>query len=707
MDPIVVDLLNKLKQLTEALTAKTGVPQPKKNTNVQPSPGSPTYDTGIPPDEYYVRLSSVLQLGKYATESDKRANNKIFIDQLIPRIDGILNKYFKQTPTIKEQGKDTTPSEKKTQGILEKAKDVGGGLLSIVPAIAGLALAAGLWKNIDVGVIVKIVGTIGALVGGLFLMDKVKGLKTSIITFAAIILEIAALGFVLNQFKDVVKGFAEVDPSDLLKVGGIIVGIGGIVAVLGLIPKSMLIAGVAAFAGIELLILGLNTVLPPLATAIKSFEGVRPQDLGKIAGVLVGIGVIAGILGAIAVTGIGGVALAAGAAAFSGILVLAQGLTTILPPLAAAIKSLEGVKLEDMGKAGLIIAGVGALAVALGIAAPFVVAANLGMSSFSKFVDGISGLITKLGTTVSNFAKINKESITGAFDNIKFFMQGAQGLFGGGGVVSSIGNFVKGVVSGGGAAALLAPYILISAELVKLVDNIKAVIGSATGLTKDGIITLFDILTTFGKSSTELTQSLKGGSFFGGTNISALATGFGLLKDQLGGITTFELPLSNISNSISNLVTSISDLRLTDSVIKSIESSILNIKGAASNNIFGSMENTFSSLVESINNMNETVNVLNNSIESFNASAVVKISTDEPLKVDMNTTNSILYRLVQTNEQMVGLLKNGGIGQNTQNILLPQGDKTNNASGVKTSIPFVPFSQSPYNPGNGLAPTKF
>ena len=117
--------------------------------------------------------------------------------------------------------------------------------------------------------------------------------------------------------------------------------------------------------------------------------------------------------------------------------------------------------------------------------------------------------------------------------------------------------------------------------------------------------------------------------------------------------------------------------------------------------IFGSMENTFSRLVESINGMNESVNMLNDSIESFNASAVVKISTDEPLKVDMNTTNSILYRLVQTNEQVVGLLKAGGTGQGAQNIIIP----TNNNGGRSIPLPnsdFLGYENSLYNPRNGI-----
>lgn len=664
MPPELIVLVTKLDKILSSIEGKKGVPNDKLSNIIPSADGStlPGQETKKIPDTSLKRLGTFFETGKFVKRNTVLKYARNFADGFLPKLSVTLTDVFKPiTKALTSIAKSKSTGE--TSGGASPLGDFGGvakNLLIFIPALGAFTYIAMQWGGIEVSSIVKMFTALSIFFGGIIALDKLKSkINISLVSVASTLLMLAGLAGVVMLFKKSLEGWESIELASIGKVVLVIGGIAGIVAALAFIPKPLLLAGIAAFAGIEALALGLSLILPLLSTGISSLSGVNWSELGKAAAIITGIGVIAGALGALAATGIGAVALAAGAAAFAGILALAYGLSMVLPPLATAVQSLSGVKWEDLGKAGVVIAGISTLATAMGVATPFVIAANLGMSAFSEFVDGITNVINKVVTTVTSLSKISSDGITGGFAKIKQFIESTSTLFTGEGFIGKVGGFIKNLATGGAASALVAPYIALAFEIQTLSSIIA---NTVTNINKVGSADSINSTMTFIKSF------LDGTGMFGGL----------VVTDNI----------SNITNSLISLTSIVPNINALSISLEYLGSTMLSF---AKVNPFS----TFETAKTTIDSLTESVNRLKTSFGDIDVKSSINVVSETPLKVDMTTTNEILYKMYQTSVEMVSVLKNLPAGGN--NIIMGSGQRS---QGIQLGSPkisgFDGFKGSPY-----------
>jgi hypothetical protein len=727
MLPELIVLVTKLDKILSSIEGKKGVPNDKLSNIIPSADGStlPGQETKKIPDTSLKRLGTFFETGKFVKRNTVLKYARNFADGFLPKLSVTLTDVFK--PFIKTLTNIVKSKDSGESGGVTPLSNLGGlakNLLVFIPALGAFTYIAMQWGGIETSSIVKMFTALGIFFGGIIALNKTQSkINMSLMSVASTLLKLAGLAGVIMLFKKSLEGwesiglasigkvgliiggivgivtglglipkqrltagglaFASIEVlalglslilpllatgisalsgvewSEIGKVATILAGIGAIVAALAIIPKSLLLAGVLAFAGIEALAFGLSLVLPPLATAIQSLSGVKWGDLGKVAVILTSIGVIAGALGVLAATGIGAVALAAGAAAFAGILALAYGLSMVLPPLATAVQSLSGVKWEDLGKAGVVIAGISTLATAMGVATPFVIAANLGMSAFSEFVDGITNVINKVVTTVTSLSKISSDGITGGFAKIKQFIESTSTLFTGEGFIGKVGGFIKNLATGGAASALVAPYIALAFEIQTLSSIIA---NTVTNISKVGSVGSINSAMSFIKSF------LDGTGMFGGL----------VVTDNI----------SNITNSLISLTSIVPNINALSISLEYLGSTMLSF---AKVNPFS----TFETAKTTIDSLTESVNRLKTSFGDIDVKSSINVVSETPLKVDMTTTNEILYKMYQTSVEMVSVLKN--LPASGNNVIIAPNQR---GGGKQTGAPvmggFDGFKGSPY-----------
>jgi len=728
MPPELIVLVTKLDKILNSIEGTKGVPNGKLSNIIPSADGStlPGQENKKLPDSNLKRLGTFFETGKFVKRNTILRYASNFADGFLPKLSVTLTDVFK--PVIKALNNVAKSQSSGGSDGNTPFGNIGGlakNLLIFIPALGAFTYIAMQWGGIEMSSIVKMFTALGIFFGGIIALNKTQLLvNTSLLGVTSTLLKLAGLAGVVMLFRESLKGWESIEfasigkviliiggiasmvaalsliprqllingaaafagievlalglslilPllatglsslsgvnwSDIGKVATILTGIGVIVGVLSLIPKTLLLAGVAAFAGIELLAFGLGALLPLLATGISSLSGVNWGDLGKVATILTGIGVIVGVLGAIAVTGIGGLALAAGGVAFAGILALAYGLSEVLPPLATAVQSLSGVNWSDLGKASVIIGGITTLATVMGAATPFIIAANLGMSALSEFVDGITGVLNKIITTVTALSSINSDSITGGFTKIKHFIESASSLFSGEGFLGKVGGFVKNLVGGVAASTMIAPYIALAFEIQTL-SNIIA--NTITNINKIGSLGSVNSAMTFIKSF------LDGTGMFGGM----------VVPDNM----------LNISNSLVNLTSIVPNINVLSTSLEQLGNNMLNF---AKVNPFS----TFETAKTTIDSLTESVNRLKTSFGEIDVKSSINIVSETPLKVDMTTTNEILYKMYQTSIEMVNVMKGMQVGSGN-NIMIAPGQSS---QGLQPGSPkisgFDGFKGSPY-----------
>lgn len=667
MPPELIVLVTKLDKILSSIEGKKGLPDNKLSNIIPSADGStlPGQETKKIPDSTLKRLGVFFETGKFAKRNTILKYARNFADGFLPKLSITLSDALKplnKTLTIIAKSISSGGEGGSPGGVLGNLGSIAKNLLVFLPALGAFTYIAMQWGGIDVSTIVKMFTSLGIFFAGIIALNKAKLLiSTSLLGVTSTLLQLAGLAGVVMLLRESLEGWENISLQSLGKVSIVLGGIAGIVAALAFIPKPLLLAGVTAFAGIEALALGLGLVLPLLAKGISSLSGVNWEDLGKVAAIITGVGVIAGALGAIAVTGVGAAALAAGGVAFAGILALAYGLSMVLPPLGVAVKSLEGVKWGDLGKAGVIIAGIGTLAVALGVATPFVIAANLGMSSFSEFVDGITGILNKVITTVTTLSKISTDGITGGFSKIKLFIESASTLFTGEGFLGRVGGFVKNLAKGAAASALVAPYIALALEIQTLSDIIANTVNNINKINNIGDIT---------STMTFIKSFLDGTGMFG----SLVVPG----------------NISNIANSLVNLTNIVPNINVLSTSLEYLSGTMLNFTKL---NPFS----TFETAKTTIDSLNESVNRLKTSFGELDVKSSINVVSETPLKVDMSTTNEILYKMYQTSIEMISVLKGLQMG-GVNNIIMSPGQES---QGIQPGAPrisgFDGFKGSPYS----------
>jgi hypothetical protein len=230
----------------------------------------------------------------------------------------------------------------------------------------------------------------------------------------------AAMALVAASLYIAAKGiqeFSMVEPEDMEKAGVALLGLG--VSIIGLSKLMGKASGDLIKAGAAMALMSASLYIT--AKAVKEFDGIKWEDMGKAGAALLGLSVAALILGK------AGPTVLVGSAAM---LVMAGALYVV----ALAVDKFAAVKWEDMGKAGAalvvltgaviglgaaMMSGIGALAILAGVAAMVAMGGALyvvaeGISALQNAVGG--GKLDTLG------ADLNKglTAITVGLNNVDF-----------------------------------------------------------------------------------------------------------------------------------------------------------------------------------------------------------------------------------------------------------------------------------------------
>lgn len=167
------------------------------------------------------------------------------------------------------------------------------------------------------------------------------------------------------------------------------------------ISKGILTLGALSVAGIMLgkmsgqliegaLAIGiLGASLIPAAYALKMFNDVEWESLGKAAAALIGLGVVGTLLSGLAPELIIG---AAGLALFSGALIITG----------IALEKFNDIGWESLGKAAAALVGFGLAASAFGLASPFILAGAIVLGAASVSLIMFAGSVVAINTSMEN-----------------------------------------------------------------------------------------------------------------------------------------------------------------------------------------------------------------------------------------------------------------------------------------------------------------
>lgn len=665
MDPELLVVVGKLNKLLDTISGKKGVPEIDKSSNIIPSQDGSTLPNGNKNGISFSLLKKIgvfFDIGKFQKQSTTIKYAKNFALGFLPLLKKTLEDVVK--PLIKAIGKITvSESSGDSSSGIGKFLNLGGvakSILIFIPALAAFTYIAKQWGGIEGSAITKMLGSLTIFLGGMVLISKSQALFTrSIFSVGSLLLQLAGLAGVIVLFRKSLEGWESISVKSILKVGAIVGGLVLVLAVLSGIPKPMLITGSVALLGLELLLAGLAVVLPMISTALQGVKNVEWSDIGKTATIIGGIAIIAGALGAVASTGLGALILGAGGIALLAIEALMAGLGVVLPMTAEGLKSVKDVEYSDMLKAATIISGLGIIAAAMGLISPLIGVGTLSFGSLIYIVDNINALLPKIALSLKSIGDITPKTIDDAFGTIKYFITSAGSLFGGETFFGKAGNFVKSIVGGTASAVAFAPYIAIATEISALSSLIKT--------------TISNIGQIGGISAVQNSLNIVREFIQGAGAVTSLVTTKG--TNNINGFIT---SLNNLIPSVTNFTMSLSFLKTT-------------LSGFSADPFVG-----FKSARTTIDTLTDSVNRLKTSFGNLDVKSSINIVSDTPLKVDMTTTNEILYKMYQTSIEMVNVMKGLQPGGNNINIQQPMGGRN-----VQPGLPSLPslgtFRGSPYS----------
>jgi hypothetical protein len=715
MEPELLVVLGKLNKLLDTFTGKKGAPVDDKSSNIIPSQDGSTLPNGNKnsiPISYLKKIGVFFDIGKFQQQATtmKYAKNFAlgFLPSLKKTLDSVMAPVVKAISVQSESSDGGGGDDEGKKGGFNLA-GVAKSLLIFIPALAAFTYIAKQWGGIEVSAIAKMLGSLTIFLGGMLLFSKSQSLyKGSIISVGSILLQLAGLAGVIMLFKKSLEGWESIPATSLAKVSAIIGGIALITTALGYIPKDKLIVGGIALVGIGLLMVGLGEVLPIIANGLKSVKDVDYPEMGKVAAIIGGIALIAGILGGIIIgtSGIGGAVLAAGAIALVGIGIIMDGLGEVLPKTAEGIKSVKDIDYPDIGKAAVIILGIGGIAAAMGVVSPLIGLGVLAFAGIVEMVDNINLIIPKIVTSIKTVGEISTKTIDDAFNTLKYFMMSAGSLFGGETFLGKAGNFLKGLVGGTAAAVAFAPYVAIATEMTALSLLIKTTISNISQIGGVGIV----------QNSLNIVKEF----IQGAAGVTSVVT-----TEGINNIIKFTTTLNNLIPSINNFAVSLTFLKTTlsgvsigpfnsfigiktifDSVTDSILIDVIPSVGILTRSLLDlrtgiSMFSTDSFVglkgaKTTIDSLTDSVNRLKTSFGEIDVKSSINIVSNTPLKVDMTTTNEILYKMYQTSTEMINVMKNLQVGGGN-NIVMTSGQRN---QGVQPGSPkisgFDGFKGSPY-----------
>jgi len=718
MEPELLVVLGKLNKLLDTFTGKKGIPEIDKASNIIPSQGGSTLPNGNKnsiPTSFLKKIGVFFDVGKFQkqTTTIKYAKNFAlgFLPPLKKTLDSVINPLIKAINKLSASQASGDSSGGGGKKSVFNLAGVAKSLLVFIPALAAFTYIAKQWGGIEMSSITKMLGSLTIFLGGMVLISKSQALyKGSIFSVGSILLQLAGLTGVLMLFRKSLEGWESIPATSLLKVGVIIGGITLITVALGKVPKKELIMGGVAMVSIGLLMAGLGAVLPIIADGLKSVKDVDYSDMLKTVTIIGGITLIAGALGSLIVFtgGVAGGVLAAGAVAMVGIGLLMAGLGKVLPITAEGLKSVRDVQYSDMLKAAVIIGGVGVIAAAMGLVSPLIGLGVVAFAGIVKVVDGINTIIPKIVMGIKAVGEISTKTIDDAFNTLKYFMTSAGSLFGGETFTSKVFNFVKGVAGGTAAAVAFAPYIAVATEITALSLLIKTTISNIGQIGGVGTVqNSLNVVREFIQGASSLTSLVPTKStnnitsFITSLNnlipsINNLTMSLTFLKTTLSGFSVepfnsfkgiktvidsvTDSILINIIPSIGTLTTSLSDLRIGISMFSA--DSFVGLKGAKT----------------TIDSLTDSVNRLKTSFGNLDVKSTINIVSNTPLKVDMTTTNEILYKMYQTSVEMVNVMKGVQVGGGNNIIMQQSGGGARSGS---SSLPSIPgkgmFKNSPYS----------
>lgn len=675
MDPGLIIAVEKLNKLLDTLTGKKGVPADENlKKRVITSEGT-TLTDNVQPKFLFKTLGAAIEVGKYEKKASLINKAKVFTRVFLPKLSQTLDKSL--TPLKATLDKMLVKLSGLVGGGGEEGEGGGFGISSIFKssniikfllAIAGTAGVVMLfkkalegWEGIETDTLIKVgsvIGTVGLLI---FALGKIStgNITKGVITLGFLELLLYGLTLVLPPLAKTAMLMEGVTWENLGKIGAIIGSVAVLVGALGMISLSVLITGSLTLAGIIGIIYLLNQVLPPLAESVKLIGNVEWSALGKVATIIGGIAALAGALGLIAMTGVGALAFTAGAAVIAGAIGIAYLLIDFLPPMAQAIKSMEGVNWEDIGKVATIIGGLEVALAAAGALSLLIAPGLLVFKGMINVADEMQSLLPKIATAIKSISDLSETDINKAFDLLRSFMTGSGVLFSGEGFFGKVGSFFKNLVGGTSAAVLMAPYTSLAYEISILSSSLKTAIKNLLGIgTEDNINTAMNLLRVFFTSAAGLSEIAPAKS------------------------------LREMSQSVMELVSIISGVTTATKALDSLSQSFKNLSAADTFKVFETTKEKVDSLTDSINN-------LKSALGDITVKPTINIVSDRPLKVDMSTTNDILLKIYQSSVEMINAIKaipaSGG-----GNIMLPP-QQQGGGAGRPNPSNFLSYSSSPYS----------
>lgn len=538
--------------------------------------------------------------------------------------------------------------------------------------IAGLAGVLVLFKkaltefnSVSIPSLTKATAVVGGVVSLAYVLAAIP--KKSLILGGLSLLGIEALmlglSFALPPLSAAIKSVRDITQVDLLKVLGIVGGLGLLAAGLGALALlsgggTLFVIGGLVIAGAGVMIMALSEILPPLAQAMQTVKTIDPKDMVLVGRIINGFAIMALGLGVLATLG-GAPFMAIGAAIILGVLGLIVAINRVLPPLVQTINAVKTITKDDLSHVGMVLKGIGGAFSSLGISFIFTGVSTLALAKLKDSAIKINEILPEIRKTISLASGISKDGINRMFDTISAFYNRSIELFVGKGFFGKLSGIAFSIF--GGSDASSGPYVALAKRL-SIIS--KLILETVTNTSKIGSDKRVD----------DTIKILK--SFFGAGGIFSSVAPKAKIIEAYDALTT----LVGITPNIINLSSSLLDLQNT---IVSFETNDLF-------KVFGDGAATIDKLTQSTKKLKDEFNTLQ-------ANTTINVITDRPLKVDMSATNQILTDIYKTSLQMVAALqKMPGGGANNYIMQQPQGAAS--GSGIRTIGPDSSgYSGSRYN----------
>ena len=396
---------------------------------------------------------------------------------------------------------ESKPPKGKIGSFLSAAKDAAVGMLMIAGAIIVLAVGLKLMKNIDVGTLIKTGIAIGSLGAGLWMLSRLnssgmKSVAQSMLMMAASIgvmaISMMLMGkvsptamlktaLVMGAMIGTLKMLSKINSSsliksslalmimgasliplaigikllsgsswqDLAKAGVAIMGLAGVMYGMSKLPMGSMIKS-----AISMTILGISLI--PMALALRMMAGVEWETIAKLGTALIGLGVVASVIGKL------GTQILFGAATL-----VVLGLSLI--PLALGLMILQTISWPTLGLAAAAILGLSLVAAGLGFAAGFIIA--------GAFAIGALGLsLIALGAGMAIMSAVGTEGLLGV----------VTGILALGAAASLIGVIAPLVLFGAFVLGALGLAMLPLAGAIMMMGSVDS-LGVATAITEIGL----------------------------------------------------------------------------------------------------------------------------------------------------------------------------------------------------------------------------